>query len=64
MEEGAASLARRETAFDVSLGARSYPVIIGERLLASGGQWIAATLPGVRCARLPETAAQTSTVQS
>jgi 3-dehydroquinate synthase len=50
MENGAASLAGRETAFDVSLGARSYPVIIGERLLASGGQWIATALPGARCA--------------
>ena len=55
MENGAAALARRETAFDVSLGARSYPVIIGERLLPSGGQWIATTLPGARCAVVSDT---------
>lgn len=50
MEDGAAALARRETVIDVSLGARSYPVVIGEGLLAAAGQWIATTLPGARCA--------------
>lgn len=50
MERGTATLARAETRVEVSLGARSYPVIIGERLLAAAGQWIAATLPGARCA--------------
>ncbi|MBC8020026.1 MAG: 3-dehydroquinate synthase [Methyloceanibacter sp.] len=50
MESGTAILARAETAVEVSLGARSYPVIIGERLLAAAGQWVAATLPGARCA--------------
>ena len=50
MESGMAILARAETAVEVSLGARSYPVIIGERLLAAAGQWVAASLPGARCA--------------
>ena len=50
MENSAADLVRRETAFDVSLGARSYPVIIGEGLLAAAGQWIATAVPGARCA--------------
>jgi 3-dehydroquinate synthase len=50
MDDGAAALARRETVIDVSLGARSYPVIIGERLLASAGQQIAKTVPGARVA--------------
>ncbi len=50
MESGTATLARAETTVEVSLGARSYPVIIDERLLAAAGQRIAATLPGARCA--------------
>ncbi len=50
MENGAAGLARRETVIEVALGARSYPVIIGERLLAQTGQWIATALPGARVA--------------
>ncbi len=50
MESGTATLARAETTVEVSLGARSYPVIIGERLLAAAGQWVAAALPGARCA--------------
>jgi 3-dehydroquinate synthase len=50
MDDGAAALARRETVIDVSLGARSYSVIIGERLLASAGQQIAKTVPGARVA--------------
>jgi hypothetical protein len=44
MEDGAATLARRETVIDVSLGARSYPVVIGE-VARAAGQWIATTLP-------------------
>jgi 3-dehydroquinate synthase len=55
MENGVAALARRETVFDVSLDARSYPVIIGEGLLAAAGQWIATTLPGARCAVVSDT---------
>ena len=50
MENGAGALARRETVIDVSLGHRSYPVIIGERLLAVAGQRIATTVPGARVA--------------
>ena len=50
MEGVAAALARRETVIDVSLGPRSYPIVIGERLLAKAGQSIATTLPGARAA--------------
>jgi 3-dehydroquinate synthase len=50
MENGAGALARRETVIDVSLGHRSYPVIIGEHLLAVAGQRIATTVPGARVA--------------
>jgi 3-dehydroquinate synthase len=55
MEDGAAALARRETVIEVSLGARSYPIVIGERLLATAGQWIATTLPGAHCAVVSDT---------
>ena len=50
MESRAAASARSVTVIDVSLGARSYPVVIGERLLGTAGQWIATRLPGARCA--------------
>jgi 3-dehydroquinate synthase len=50
MNNGATTLARRETVIDVSLGDRSYPVMIGERLLHGAGQLIAMTAPGARCA--------------
>jgi len=50
MENGAAALARRETVIEVSLGPRSYPVIIGEPLLALAGQQIATIVPGARVA--------------
>ena len=50
MESRAAASAESVTVVDVSLGARSYPVVIGERLLGTAGQWIATRLPGARCA--------------
>jgi 3-dehydroquinate synthase len=50
MNNGATTLARRETVIDVSLRDRSYPVMIGERLLHGAGQLIAMTAPGARCA--------------
>ena len=40
----------RETTVRVGLGARSYDIVIGERLLDEAGSRIAATLPGARCA--------------
>jgi 3-dehydroquinate synthase len=50
MESRAPAPARGETVIDVSLGPRSYPVVIGEGLLGAAGQWIATRLPGARCA--------------
>src|SRR5262249_41245564 len=50
MNNGATTVARRETVVDVSLGDRSYPVIVGENLLPGAGQLIAMTAPGARCA--------------
>ena len=38
------------TTVDVGLGARSYDIVIGEGLIGSAGQEIAARLPGVRAA--------------
>jgi 3-dehydroquinate synthase len=52
MRDGAKVLAdsERDTVIQVALGERSYPIALGERLVASAGEWIAATLPGARCA--------------
>jgi 3-dehydroquinate synthase len=50
MEGRVAASARSETVIDVSLGARSYPVVIGEGLVGAAGKWIATRLPGARCA--------------
>jgi 3-dehydroquinate synthase len=49
MEGRVAASARSETVIDVSLGPRSYPVVIGEGLVGTAGKWIAARLPGARC---------------
>jgi 3-dehydroquinate synthase len=52
MPEGANVLAHGErgTVVEVALGERSYPIALSEHLIASAGEWIAATLPGARCA--------------
>jgi 3-dehydroquinate synthase len=52
MRDGAAALANRvsETIIEVELPGRSYPIVIGENLLASAGQLIAQAVPGARCA--------------
>ena len=50
MEGRVAASARSETVIDVSLGPRSYPVVIGEGLVGAAGKWIATRLPGARCA--------------
>ena len=52
MRDGANVLAHGacETIIKVSLGERSYPIALGDALLADAGQWIAASLPGARCA--------------
>ena len=39
-----------EAVVKVALAARSYPVLIGEGLIAQAGQSIASTVPGARCA--------------
>ena len=53
MRDGATALAqaRSETTIEVELPGRSYAIVIGEHLLASAGQRIAAALPGARCRR-------------
>ena len=52
MRDGANVLAHGacETIIKVSLGERSYPIALGDKLLPDAGQWIAASLPGARCA--------------
>ncbi len=52
MRDGADTLAygECETVIKVALGDRSYPIVLGERLLSSAGQWIAQAVPGARCA--------------
>jgi 3-dehydroquinate synthase len=52
MCDGANALAQGEceTIIKVALGERSYPIALGDNLLANAGQWIAASLPGARCA--------------
>lgn len=52
MRDGADALAQGEceTIIKVALGERSYPIALGDSLLANAGQWIAASLPGARCA--------------
>jgi 3-dehydroquinate synthase len=52
MRDGADVLAHgeNETVIKVALGERSYPIALGDGLVAAGGQRIAAVLPGARCA--------------
>jgi 3-dehydroquinate synthase len=52
MRDRAAALdpGESETTIDVTLSGRSYPIVIGEELIASAGERIAARLPGARCA--------------
>jgi 3-dehydroquinate synthetase len=52
MRDGATALAsgQGETIIEVELPGRSYPVVIGEGLVATAGRRIAAALPGARCA--------------
>ncbi len=52
MREGATALAegQGETSIEVRLPGRSYPVVIGDGLIASAGRRIAAALPAARCA--------------
>ena len=52
MRDGATALAtpESETIIEVELPGRSYAIVIGEHLLASAGQRIAAALPGARVA--------------
>jgi len=52
MRDGATALAsgQSETTIEVTLPGRSYPIGIGEGLIASAGRRIAAALPGARCA--------------
>ncbi len=51
MRDGATALAsgQSETIIEVKLPGRSYPIVIGEGLIASAGRRIAAALPGARC---------------
>ncbi len=51
MRDGATALAKgqSETIIEVKLPGRSYPIVIGEGLIASAGRRIAAALPGARC---------------
>ncbi len=52
MRDGATALAsgQSETMIEVTLPGRSYPIVIGEGLIASAGPRIAAALPAARCA--------------
>jgi 3-dehydroquinate synthase len=52
MRDGANALAHGEceTIIKVALGERSYPIALGDGLIAATGKWIPATLPGARCA--------------
>jgi len=57
MRDSAAAPANgaRETTIDVALGDRSYPIVIGEDLLGSAAERIAASLPAARCAVVSDT---------
>jgi len=52
MREGATALAhgQSEKIIEVKLPGRSYPIVIGDGLIASAGRRIADALPGARCA--------------
>jgi 3-dehydroquinate synthase len=52
MPEGAnlAAHGERDAVIKVALGERIYPIVLGERVIASAGERIAAALPGARCA--------------
>ncbi|MBC8012533.1 MAG: 3-dehydroquinate synthase [Methyloceanibacter sp.] len=52
MRNGATALAsgQSETTIEVTLPGRSYPIVIGEGLIASAARRIAAALPAARCA--------------
>jgi len=52
MRDGATALAsgQSETIIEVKLPGRSYPIVIGEGLVASAGRRIAVALPDARCA--------------
>lgn len=50
VKEAATTLTRDVTTIDVTLPGRSYPIVIGEGLIAAAGDYIAKTLPGARCA--------------
>jgi 3-dehydroquinate synthase len=52
MRDGATALAsgQSETIIEVKLPGRSYPIVIGDGLVATAGRRIAAALPGARCA--------------
>ena len=52
MRDGATALAsgQGETIIEVELPGRSYPIVIGDGLVATAGRRIAASLPGARCA--------------
>jgi len=52
MRDSATALApgQSETIIEVTLPGRSYPVVIGEGVIASAGRRIAAALPAARCA--------------
>jgi 3-dehydroquinate synthase len=52
MRDGATALAsgQGETIIEVELPGRSYPIVIGDGLVATAGQRIATALPGARCA--------------
>ena len=52
MRDSASSLAEGEpeTTITVALGERSYPIVLGQNLISAAGRWIAASVPGARCA--------------
>ena len=50
LADGASEAAACEAVVKVALAARSYPVFIGEGLIAQTGQFIASAVPGARCA--------------
>jgi 3-dehydroquinate synthase len=52
MRDGADALGHGacETIIKVALGERSYPIALGDGLVAAAGKWIASSLPGARCA--------------
>jgi 3-dehydroquinate synthase len=57
MRDGAAALApgEGETVIQVALPGRSYPIIVGDGLLASAGKRLASALPGARFAVVSDT---------